>query len=225
MVAKRNLGYAMRRLVETAKHWKMHWSKDWGACPLTEMNTCPTVKKNYNIHVTSSLTSFCVLLKPCPQNCSSISFSDKALPVPAQNDVHLEIFTTKKQNDAVESDIHAVFIWPCWSPQLLLWSSPIMVLILELKDSLCTAREGTYKLQAHCGFDHDPALEPESIPSILNLSLYASDVYIGILGICKFWWNAYWMESWNHGAHKKHKNASTHLDVLPLSSSLQSWTS
>ena len=69
--------------------------------------------KHMYIHVTSSLTSFCVLLKPCPQNWSSISFSDKALPVPAQNDVHLEIFTTKKQNDAVESDIHAVFIWPC----------------------------------------------------------------------------------------------------------------
>lgn len=32
---------------------------------------------------------FGVLLKPSPQNCSSISFSDKALPVPAQNDVHL----------------------------------------------------------------------------------------------------------------------------------------
>ena len=225
VVAEKNFGYATRRLVQTAKHWKMHWSKDsegehvlWPRWILVQQSRRTTVQHMY-IHVTSSLTSSCVLLKPCAPNCSSISFSDKALPVPAQNDVHLEIFTTKKRNDAVESDIHAVFIWPCWSPQLLLWSSPIMVLILELNDSLCTAREGTYKLQAHCGFDHDPALGPESIPSILNLSLYASNVYTGILGICKFWWNAYCMESCNHGVHKKHKNTSTHLDVLPLSSS------
>ena len=60
VVAEKNFGYATRRLVQTAKHWKMHWSKDsegehvlWPRWILVQQSRRTTVQHMY-IHVTSS---------------------------------------------------------------------------------------------------------------------------------------------------------------------------